>query len=89
MSTFKLPKRLDLAGANTVVKELREHRGSLEMDGSDVTHLGALGLQVLVAASRDAKARGDTFELKNSSEKMLADMEIMGVSHDQLEEGTV
>ena len=82
-----LPARIDLPAAMRLVVQLREVGGPVVVDGSAVTHLGALGLQALVAASRDANKRGDTFELTNGSEKMVEHMAIMGVSPEQLVEG--
>lgn len=86
---IKLPARLDLPAAVRLVNELREVSGSISVDASEVSHMGALGLQALVAASRDAKTRGDTFEILGSSDKVLKQMKIMGTAPEQLMEGKI
>ena len=85
--TLTLPARMDLPAAVRLVSELREIDGPICVDGRDVTHLGALGLQAMVAASRAANGRGDTFEIKNPSEKMIEHMLFMGVSPAEITEG--
>lgn len=84
-----LPARLDLPGASEVLNELKKFSGPVHVDASALTHLGALGLQVLVAAARDAKARDAEFQFTGSSERILAQMAVMGVSPEQLMEGAL
>lgn len=84
-----LPARVDLAAAVRLANELKEADGPVQIDGSKVTQLGALGLQALVAGARSAKARDCAFELTGSSEKMIEHMAIMGVTPDQFAEGTI
>ena len=85
---IQLPARLDLPGAVALVNDLRDRPGPICLDAAEVTHLGALGLQALVAISRHVTARGDGFEITNASDKFTAHMEIMGASPDSLMEGT-
>lgn len=85
--TITLPARLDLPAATRLVAELKQIEGPIVVDGAEVKHLGALGLQALVAASRATHARGDPFDLTNGSEKMIEHMAIMGVTPEQLVEG--
>lgn len=85
--TVTLPARLDLPAATRLVSELRQIDGPIVVNGAEVKHLGALGLQALVAASRAAHARGATFEVSNGSEKMIEHMATMGVTPEQLMEG--
>ena len=86
---MKLPTRVDLSTVSSLVEDLRKAEGSLSIDGQDVTLFGALGLQALIAASRHMKERGDAFYLENPSEKMIEHMTLMGVTPEQLVEGTV
>lgn len=88
-NTVVLPAKIDLSVATQVISDLRQTDGSIEIDAKDVTQLGALGLQALVAGSRAAHARGHAFQIINCSEKMHEHMEIMGVTQAQLEEGTL
>ena len=83
-----LPARVDLPAATRLVAELRDVQGPVVVDAREVTHLGVLGLQALVAASRDAHSRGNTFMMSECSDKMIEHMTIMGVTPEQLVEGT-
>lgn len=84
-----LPSRLDLPAATRLASELRQIEGPITIDGSEVKLLGALGLQALVAASRAAHKRGDSFEITDSSDKMITHMATMGVTPEQLAEGSL
>ncbi len=84
-----LPARLDLPAAVELVNTLRERSGPVAVDASAVTHLGALGLQALVAASRAIVARGDSFEIRDPSDRFTAHATTMGVAPDTLAEGTI
>lgn len=86
---IKLPARLDLPAAVRLVNELKSHEGPMIVDAADVSHLGALGLQALIAAARDVQKRGDTFQMINSSDKVLDQLKIMGTAPEQLMEGAI
>ncbi len=82
-----LPAKLDLAVAMKLVSDLRAMDGDMTIDASNVTHLGALSLQALIAASRHAKTSGHSFEIRNIHEKALDQMRVMGITPEQLMEG--
>ncbi len=84
-----LPARLDLSAATRLLADLRKQDGPIRLDASSVTHLGALGVQTIVAASRAARARGDDVEINDPSEKMIEQMQIMGVTQEQLVGGSI
>ena len=86
---LKLPARLDLSAANDLVESLRKVEGDILLDASEVSHLGALCLQSLVAASRKASANGHKFQMDGASDKVLEQMKYMGATPDQLAEGTI
>lgn len=84
-----LPARLDMPAATRLLADLCSIDGAITVDGHAVTHLGALGLQTLVAAARAAIARGDSFTLSDPSDQMIEQMRIMGLSPEQLAEGKI
>lgn len=86
-TTLKLPAKLDLPAVGKLVSELKEAESDVRVDGSDVAHLGALCLQALIAAARKANATGGSFEIIGASDKLVAQMEIMGTSPQKLMEG--
>lgn len=59
MTTLALGPRLDLLHAGHACAEIRACEGrDLVLDAGHVTHLGALGLQILIAAARSWRAAG-------------------------------
>lgn len=67
-NALTLPVRLDFAATRDLHAELLERRGSaLSVDGTAVTFCGALAAQVLLSASRETAATGETFVLKASA----------------------
>lgn len=70
------------------------HRALLARAGQDVivdmghvTHLGALCLQILVAAGNSARAAGKALHLVNVTDQVLAQMAVMGMSPETIAEG--
>lgn len=84
-----LPARLDLSAVTQLVTDLRAMEGDIRVDASEVSHLGALCLQALIAASRQAHANGHIFEISGASEKVVGQMQFMGLAPQQLMEGSV
>lgn len=59
MTTLALAPRLDLMHAEHACTEIRACAGQdLVLDAGRVTHLGALGLQILLAAARSWRDAG-------------------------------
>jgi chemotaxis protein CheX len=86
---LKLPARLDLAQALPLVSTMREMDGDVEVDASEVRHLGALCLQALIAAARKATADGHRFVMIGATDKVLEQMKVMGTSPETLMEGPI
>ena len=86
---IKLPPRLDLAAAQKLLGDVSEADLSqtVELDASDVDHLGTLCVQVLIAAARAAKEAGGKLSISNLSERVESQLETMGLSGDALMEG--
>lgn len=86
---YSLPARLDLSAVTQLVDDLRAIEGDIRIDASEVGHLGALCLQALIAASKHAHSNGHAFEMSGASEKVVAQMQFMGLAPEQLMEGLV
>lgn len=82
-----LPAKLDLAAADQLVTSLKAQEGDISLDAAEVTHMGAICLQALIAASAHARSHGHAFELRNVSDKVAAQLAVMGTSPQELMEG--
>ena len=84
---LKLPAKIDLTATDQLVSDLRALEGDIAIDASEVTHLGTLGLQALIAASRSAHAAGHAFSFTSVTDRMKEQMQVMGTSPEKLMEG--
>ncbi|WP_010141372.1 STAS domain-containing protein [Oceanicola sp. S124] len=83
-----LQPKLDLPAAAPLADALKARLdGDLTVDGKDVTQLGALCLQVLLAAAISLKSRGHRMTLTHFSDKVVKQMAQMGFSPETLAEG--
>jgi chemotaxis protein CheX len=79
-----LPEALDMRAAQPLRDQLAAARGaSAELDGSGVRRLGALGLQVLLAAERQWRADGHELRLVDPSPDLRAGLKLLGVAESQ------
>ena len=87
--TFKLPARLDLPAAQKLSQQLRDMDFSapVHFDAGEVTHLGTLCVQLLMAAARSAQDAGNQIEIANVSERVEGQLAALGLSSDALMEG--
>lgn len=77
---IKLPGRLDSSGAPSLVETLLAHRGGpLTIDASGVEVIGALAMEVLIAAGRQWDADGQTLTIADPSDRYLSACETMGL----------
>ncbi|MGD2131808.1 MAG: STAS domain-containing protein [Maricaulaceae bacterium] len=78
---MKLPPILDLNAAKALRDEFTESRGDpLKIDASEVSKLGGLCLQVLLAAQAAWKADGVEFELERPSSAFTEAARLAGAS---------
>ncbi len=81
---ISLPETLDMRAAQPLRDQLIAARGApAELDGSGVRRLGALGLQVLLAAERQWQADGHALRLVEPSPDLLAGLKLLGVAESQ------
>lgn len=63
-----LPARMDLGSFEQIAQILRNKRGpDIRVDAQNVTHLGAIGVQLLLAAANSAASKGGQLVLSNPS----------------------
>ena len=90
VANLKLQPRLGLAEAQPLVTALREHSGSdLVIDASEVSHLGTLCLQALIAAAREHAAEGTGFLINNVNDSCVQQLSVYGLSPEALAEGVL
>ena len=76
-----LPVRLDSSGARSLMDMILARRGAaLTLDASQVDVIGALAVEVLVAAGRQWQADGHTLAIANPSDRYAAACKTMGLS---------
>ena len=69
---ISLPSSCDLTDAAPLRDSILQRRGEdLEIDGSNVERIGALGLQVIASAEQTWRSDGRTFTLTSPSERLL------------------
>lgn len=77
---LRLPPRLDLPAAGPLATELRDLMGGpLEIDGSDVTHVGTPGVQVLIAAAKSWQAAGHDLVIADPSDALVDQIAVLGL----------
>ncbi|QFT59965.1 hypothetical protein FIU94_14125 [Sulfitobacter sp. THAF37] len=89
MSEPLIPEsRLNVTQAASLHAAMKARAGEdLTVDMRQVVQLGALCLQVLVAAGKSARTAGETLQLINVSDQVLAQMNVMGLSPEAIAEG--
>lgn len=89
-TSFELPARLDHEGARQLYTFLTSARGTeVSLDGSKVTFVGALALQILLAAATRWKADGLRFYCDQISPAFADDFARLGADPSELHEDLV
>jgi len=77
--SLKLAACLDTLATKRLASDLASHRGhSLTLDAAEVTFLGTLSLQVLLAAHRQWRIDGKAFQIANPSAAFLDGVAVLG-----------
>ena len=83
--TLVLNAKLDLSVASSLHAQLAPLcDDDLVLDAAEVSHMGALCTQILIAAGRKAKTGGHRFKMVNASDRVLAQMAAMGLSPENI-----
>jgi chemotaxis protein CheX len=87
-SIIQLDARLDLRAATVLAGTIRDHDGSpLGIDAGQVQHLGALCLQILLAAAASWRARGLPLSITPRSQAFDAALRQFGIAPKQVRSG--
>lgn len=83
-----LEPRLDLPAASPLMTTLRAREDSeVILDFSEVKHLGALCLQVMLSAATTYNAQGRKLSLTNVSDRVVDQMRVMGMTPETIARG--
>jgi len=86
--TLELPARLGLGEVKPLIRELRETaEQNVQVDAGNVTHIGTLCLQALIAAARAHIANGTNFTFIATGETCMQQFSLFGLSPDLIEGG--
>lgn len=78
---LSLPARMDFASLDAFHAEIKEARGEdVCLDGSQVSHLGSCGLQLLISAWKAWEQDGHSLTIKNPSQKFNDHIQQLGLS---------
>lgn len=84
-AVITLQERLDFAAAPALKTEVIGQIGhDLEIDASNVEHMGTLCLQILIAASNEWTRSGHKFNLTSPSDICITQLSLHGFSTDTL-----
>lgn len=80
--------RLDLSAVATLQSQFVAGAGKdIVLDMSAVSHVGALCLQVMIAAGRAARENGTRLRIENTPDRVLDHLTLMGTTPEQIMEG--
>lgn len=83
-----LAPKLDLAAASGLMTTLREHtEAEVILDMSEVKHLGALCLQVILSAASTANSENRKILIENVSDRVVDQMRVMGMTPEAISRG--
>ncbi|MEW9273159.1 STAS domain-containing protein [Gluconobacter oxydans] len=78
MSVLMLPELLDTKYALPFSELLKKEEREFVLDGSQVGRVGGLCFQMLVSAYRTGQMQGAGFEIRNISDAMRENLQLMG-----------
>ena len=84
-AVVKLTARLDTAHAGAIAEMILEHTGKdLALDASEVTHFGAMGVQVIRAAAKSWHQSGHALSISGLSTDCADQVQLLGFSPESL-----
>ena len=84
-AVLKLMPRLDTAHAGAIATQILEHAGKdLALDASEVTHFGAMGLQVIRAAAKSWQQSGHDLNITGLSTDCTDQVQLLGFTPESL-----
>jgi len=85
---YSLPPKLDLSAASQLAADLGALcTADLTLDASQVTHVGALGVQVIASATKTLRANGHSVQITHMSDKAVDQLSHLGFTPEALTSG--
>jgi chemotaxis protein CheX len=82
---YTLPPKLDLSAASGLAADLKTRcTADLTLDASDVTQVGALGVQIIASAARTAHAAGHKVQITQLTDKAVEQLSHLGFTPESL-----
>ena len=87
--TILLPPRLDAHAVEDLANRLPDacEAATVTMDASQVTHMSALAVQLILAAARHLRAGGGQLHIATISDRATEQLRVMGLTPTSLSEG--
>lgn len=83
-----LQPKLDLPAAGPLTKSILDlGDGDIVLDAKDVSQIGALCIQVMLAAATSAKKAGHALSLINANDRILEQISYFGLTPESIAEG--
>ncbi len=83
-----LTQKLDLAAATSLMTTLRASKDEeVVVDMSEVKHLGALCMQVLLAVATALNSEGRKMTVIEASDRVIDQMRVMGMTPESIAKG--
>lgn len=80
-ATLALEERLDLTHAHALATAILDHAGQdLTLDAAKVTHIGAMGLQVIRSAAKSWAKSGNSLQISGLSSNCIDQLQLLGFS---------
>ena len=80
MTVISLPARLDLCTVDELATAIRAGLGgAVTLDAGEVSHIGGIGLQLLLSAAKTARASGQVLSITPRSEAFDRALALYGV----------
>lgn len=84
-NTLPLEERLDLSTANLLADAILKHANTdLDLNAGAVTHLGAMGVQVIRCAAQSWAKSGHNLQITGLSQTCEQQLELLGFTSDTL-----
>lgn len=84
-----LAPKLDLAAASSLMTTLRASEDDeIIIDMSEVKHIGALCMQVLLSIANDLNSNGRKMTITDVSDRVIDQLRVMGMTPESIAKGT-
>lgn len=87
---LKLPRKINAPAIDAVLRDVKARpTGDIVLDGSEVEHVGGLGLQALLVIAAECDSEGFRLSVENMSAPARETFDLLGVDPDLIAKGDV